>query len=143
MTLSAEQLAFAQQRLRNRRSVWALDLRLQDYRDVRGAFDRIVSIEMLEAVGRPTGRHTSRNCGTACARAGQLCCRLSRSMTLGLKTIAEGPTSSRNTSSPVACSRRREFIEREIAKAGLQLVANEFFGESYARTLEEWRLRFQ
>jgi cyclopropane-fatty-acyl-phospholipid synthase len=34
------------------------------------------------------------------------------------------------------------IIEREIAKAGLRLVANEFFGESYSRTLEEWRLRF-
>ena len=27
------------------------DLRLQDYRDLRGSFDRIVAIEMLEAVG--------------------------------------------------------------------------------------------
>lgn len=35
------------------------------------------------------------------------------------------------------------IIEREIAKAGLRLGANEFFGESYARTLEEWRLRFR
>jgi cyclopropane-fatty-acyl-phospholipid synthase len=35
------------------------------------------------------------------------------------------------------------IIEREIAKAKLQLVADEFFGDSYARTLEEWRLRFQ
>ena len=34
------------------------------------------------------------------------------------------------------------IIEREIAKVGLQLGANEFFRESYARTLEEWRLRF-
>lgn len=51
MTLSAEQLAFAQQRLRNHAEFGRFDLRLQDYRDVRGAFDRIVSIEMLEAVG--------------------------------------------------------------------------------------------
>ena len=29
----------------------SVDLRLQDYRDVRGGFDRIVSIEMIEAVG--------------------------------------------------------------------------------------------
>ena len=34
------------------------------------------------------------------------------------------------------------IIERETAKAGLTLVAKEFFGDGYARTLEEWRLRF-
>ena len=51
VTLSAEQLAFAQRRLRDRAQSGRCDLRLQDYRDVRGTFDRIVSIEMLEAVG--------------------------------------------------------------------------------------------
>ena len=35
-----------------------------------------------------------------------------------------------------------EIIERETAKSGLKLVMKEFFGDSYARTLEEWRPRF-
>ena len=35
-----------------------------------------------------------------------------------------------------------QIIEREIAQRGLRLVAEEFFGDSYARTLDEWRLRF-
>jgi cyclopropane-fatty-acyl-phospholipid synthase len=35
------------------------------------------------------------------------------------------------------------IIEQETARAGLQLVASEFFGESYARTLAAWRARFQ
>jgi cyclopropane-fatty-acyl-phospholipid synthase len=35
-----------------------------------------------------------------------------------------------------------EIVERETAKAGLTLVSKEFFGDSYARTLEEWRRRF-
>jgi len=51
LTLSTEQLAFA----RERAAAWGVadrvDLRLQDYRDVSGQFDRIVSIEMIEAVG--------------------------------------------------------------------------------------------
>ncbi len=51
ITLSSEQLAFAKRRLRNRAAAGRCDLRLQDYRDVRGTFDRIVSIEMMEAVG--------------------------------------------------------------------------------------------
>ena len=30
---------------------WRIDLRLQDYRDLTGTFDKIVSVEMFEAVG--------------------------------------------------------------------------------------------
>lgn len=46
LTISDEQKAYADQRLGN-----SADIRLQDYRDVRGKFDGIVSIEMIEAVG--------------------------------------------------------------------------------------------
>ena len=51
LTLSAEQLAFARERGQEWGVADKLDLRLQDYRDVQGRFDRIVSIEMIEAVG--------------------------------------------------------------------------------------------
>ncbi|MEM8724261.1 MAG: cyclopropane-fatty-acyl-phospholipid synthase family protein [Pseudomonadota bacterium] len=47
ISLSDEQLAFARQR-RDR----SIDFRKQDYRDVAGQFDAIVSVEMVEALGR-------------------------------------------------------------------------------------------
>ncbi|TXI17544.1 MAG: class I SAM-dependent methyltransferase, partial [Roseateles sp.] len=51
VTLSTEQLAWAQQRLGN--AGLQADLRLQDYRDIADEpFDAVVSIEMFEAVGR-------------------------------------------------------------------------------------------
>jgi cyclopropane-fatty-acyl-phospholipid synthase len=34
------------------------------------------------------------------------------------------------------------IIEREAARAGLKLVHHEAFGDSYVRTLREWRSRF-
>ena len=53
VTLSTEQLAYAQGRLARAGLAERGDLRLQDYRDVSdGPFDAIVSIEMFEAVGR-------------------------------------------------------------------------------------------
>ena len=51
ITLSSEQLDYAQHRLGAAVQSGRCDLRLQDYRDVCGTFDRIVAIEMLEAVG--------------------------------------------------------------------------------------------
>ena len=51
LTLSTEQLQFANQRLQAAGVVDQVELLLQDYRDTRGEFDAIASIEMFEAVG--------------------------------------------------------------------------------------------
>ena len=51
LTLSTQQLAYAQRELSQRGLAGKSDLRLQDYRDANETYDRIVSVEMLEAVG--------------------------------------------------------------------------------------------
>lgn len=51
LTLSKEQAAFARQRLSEAGLADKGEIRLQDYRDCRGQFSKIVSIEMFEAVG--------------------------------------------------------------------------------------------
>ncbi|MDX2478785.1 MAG: DUF1365 family protein [Desulfuromusa sp.] len=51
ITLSHEQLALAQQRVREAGLENCIDLQLCDYRNIEGQFSKIVSIEMLEAVG--------------------------------------------------------------------------------------------
>lgn len=51
LTLSKEQAAFAETRLRQAGFEDRADIRLEDYRDCEGTFTKIVSIEMFEAVG--------------------------------------------------------------------------------------------
>jgi cyclopropane-fatty-acyl-phospholipid synthase len=51
ITLSEEQAAYARDRMRREGLDDLVTIRIVDYREVRGSFDRIVSIEMLEAVG--------------------------------------------------------------------------------------------
>ncbi|MBW8172804.1 DUF1365 family protein [Ornithinimicrobium sp. Arc0846-15] len=51
VTLSQEQRALAQERVDAAGLSDRVDLRIQDYRDVTGEFDAIISIEMIEAVG--------------------------------------------------------------------------------------------
>lgn len=51
VTISREQFAYAQRRIADAGLAGRVDLRLCDYRDLDGRYDRIVSIEMLEAVG--------------------------------------------------------------------------------------------
>ena len=53
ITLSAEQLAKAQERAQRRGLAGLVEFQLTDYRDVQGRFDRIVSVGMFEHVGVP------------------------------------------------------------------------------------------
>lgn len=52
ITLSAEQAKFATERLAKAGLADRTEIRIEDYRDTQGSYDRIVSIEMFEAVGQ-------------------------------------------------------------------------------------------
>ncbi len=51
VTISAEQLKFAKERIARAGLAPRVELRFCDYRDLEGSFDKLVSIEMIEAVG--------------------------------------------------------------------------------------------
>ncbi|MET0905513.1 MAG: cyclopropane-fatty-acyl-phospholipid synthase family protein, partial [Tardiphaga sp.] len=51
LTISTEQRDFARQRMQDAGLADKVEIRFQDYRDERGTYDRIASIEMIEAVG--------------------------------------------------------------------------------------------
>lgn len=51
VTLSGEQAALARGRVEDAGLAGSVDIRLQDYREIDGSFDAIVSVEMIEAVG--------------------------------------------------------------------------------------------
>lgn len=51
ITISKEQFDYAQKRIQDEGLSDLVEIRFQDYREVKGQFDKIVSIEMLEAVG--------------------------------------------------------------------------------------------
>jgi len=143
ITLSEEQLAYASERLREESAAGRADMRLVDYRDVGGEYDRIVSIEMFEAVGE-TFWTTYFETVRERLRAGGIA-------VLQVITIAEQRFA--------AYRRSPDFIQRYIfpggmlptktmfrelaEKSGLQLVSDLSFGDSYARTLAEWRRRFR
>jgi cyclopropane-fatty-acyl-phospholipid synthase len=118
------------------------DLRLLDYRDVEGRFDRIVSIEMLEAVGEAWWPHYFRILRERLCTSGVA--------VLQVITIAEDRFESyRNCVDfiqryifPGGMLPTTTEIRSQAARAGLTLRSVETFGASYARTLAEWRHRF-
>jgi cyclopropane-fatty-acyl-phospholipid synthase len=142
VTLSTEQLAYAQARLADAFEDGRADLRLLDYRDVEGRYDRIASIEMIEAVGErywPVYFAKLR----ASLRTGGIA--LLQAITIDESRFA----AYRNRTDfiqrhifPGGLLPTASIIEREAERAGLKLVHRESFGDSYAKTLREWRCRF-
>ncbi len=147
VTLSTEQLAFARARMndlaRPGNAPAAVDLRLQDYRDIDdGPYDAICSIEMVEAVGRaywPTYFQSVHRLlkpgGRACIQSividDALFDRYIRSSDFIQQYIFPGGC--------LPCP--REF-RREAAQAGLAVVDELAFGQDYAETLRRWRRDF-
>lgn len=119
-----------------------VDLRHQDYRDVDGQFDRIVSIEMFEAVGEAYwGAYfaTIARClkpgGTAVLQVISICEDRYEGYRRGTDFIQKHVF-------PGGFLPSKTALKREIEGAGLVLTASDCFGQSYAQTLADWRRRF-
>jgi cyclopropane-fatty-acyl-phospholipid synthase len=142
ITLSTEQLAHAKAAAIDSGLTEQVAFRLQDYRDVDGRFDRIVSIEMIEAVGEaywPAYFQTLRD-------------RLRPGGKAVLQVITIDEKRFENYRRTVDFIQRHIFpggmlpsktiLAEHVARAGLSMTSVETFGASYARTLAEWRHRF-
>jgi cyclopropane-fatty-acyl-phospholipid synthase len=143
ITLSAEQLDYANTRLASQGLARHCSFHLEDYRDTRGEFDRIASVEMIEAVGEahwPTYFKTLfdrlRPGGVAAIQ--------------GITIVESNFESYRNGVDfiqryifPGGMLLTKEIMREQAARAGLLLEKMECFGQSYAQTLAIWRERFE
>jgi len=142
LTLSSEQRDYTQVRLRRHIEEKSCDLRLQDYRDADGAYDRVVSIEMLEAVGEsywPVYFEKLRERLTTEGIA------VLQVITIGeehFETYRKYPDFIQKYIFPGGMLPTVEIVKQQIERSGMTLVSSELFGSSYARTLIEWRDRF-
>ncbi|MBC9205648.1 class I SAM-dependent methyltransferase [Roseomonas aerophila] len=143
LTVSPSQHAYATARLADAGLASQVDLRLQDYRKAAGKFDRIVSIEMVEAVGEawwPTYFDALRE-------------RLTPGGTIVLQsiTIAEdrfegyrrGTDFIQRHIFPGGMLPSPTALQEQVSRAGLMVREVETFGLGYAQTLRHWQERFQ
>ncbi|OWU83465.1 cyclopropane-fatty-acyl-phospholipid synthase [Oceanicola sp. 22II-s10i] len=138
LTISREQLKYAQERIEKAGLSDQVEFRLQDYRDERGSYDGIASIEMFEAVGEkywPAYFETVRE-------------RLKpgRNATLQIITISDqrweiyrkGVDFIQKYIFPGGMLPSPTVLRQEVEKAGLGVVRSIEFGDSYSQTLRRW-----
>lgn len=143
VTLSAEQLAFARDQIDRAGLSDHVDLRLQDYREIEGVFDAVVSVEMVEAVGEEYWPTYFSAIDKLLAPGGKACI---QTITMAHERV-------------LATKRSFSWIQKYIFPGGiipslksiddtlavhtsLHITAQRELGQHYARTLRLWRERF-
>jgi cyclopropane-fatty-acyl-phospholipid synthase len=138
ITLSKEQHAVAQQRAADKHLSGQVTFQLEDYRDVYGPFDRIVSVGMFEHVGLNFYETFFRKCASLLTNDGVfLLHSIGRSEGPGITNPWVAKYIFPGGYIP-ALSEVLPYIER----AGLLVTDIEILRLHYAETLKEWRERF-
>jgi cyclopropane-fatty-acyl-phospholipid synthase len=143
LTISREQRDFAQARIHAAGLSDKVDIRLQDYRDERGLYDRIASIEMIEAVGEQFWPQFF----------SQLRDRLLPGGLVGIQAITIQDRFFQ------AYRQEVDFIQRYVfpggmlpspqvlkslgERFGVPVIRERVFGQDYAKTLATWRNNFR
>ena len=141
VTISPSQLEVAQRRVQALGLNDRVQLELCDYRDLRGEYDAVVSIEMFEAVGEQYWPQYFR---TVAARLKPGAQALVQSITIGEQHFARYRSSTdfiQQYIFPGGMLPSVERFERQAARSGLRPVERHAFGRDYAETLRRWDAR--
>lgn len=142
LTISKEQLKYAQERIAKLGLSDRVELKLQDYRDERGSYDGIASIEMFEAVGE---RYWPVYFDTVRERL-----KPGKNATLQIITVSDrrwqvykrGVDFIQKYIFPGGMLPSPTILRSHIDKAGLGVVRSIEFGKSYDITLRRWHETF-
>ena len=147
VTLSTEQLEWANKRMQREGVLEKADLRLQDYRDIGKTtqdvpFDAICSIEMIEAVGREYWPEYFQTVHRLLKPGGHACI---QSIVIADELFERYLTSTdfiQQYVFPGGCLPCPKEFRAQAVAAGFEVVDEFSFGQDYARTLQLWREQF-
>ena len=138
LTISKEQLNYANKRIKSKGLSDKVNLKLQDYRDETGVYDGVASIEMFEAVGEkywPVYFDKIKQC-----------LKPGKQATLQIITIQDARWDVYRKSVdfiqkyifPGGMLPSPSVLRQEIHRAGLSVQHSIEFGKSYSQTLRRW-----
>jgi len=143
ITISPSQFEFARKRLFEQGLADKADIRLVDYRDVEGRFDRVASIEMFEAVGEeywPLYFQKIHEVLSPGGRAGLQIITIRDELFEGYRSRADFI---QKYIFPGGMLPSETRLRQETDRAGLEWSDIIRFGQNYADTLAEWASRFE
>ena len=138
VTISRAQHAFAQRRIQAAGLAERVRVELCDYRDVRGRFDRIASIEMFEAVGEPYWPVYFSRLHDLLAPGGRAGLQIITIQDALFEGYRSRPDFIQLNIFPGGMLPSEARLSRETGRAGLCWTGVRRFGQDYADTLAAW-----
>lgn len=143
LTISREQLEYARNRIEKAGLCDRVNFKFQDYRDETGQYDQIASIEMFEAVGEKywsTYFDKIKQCLKPNGTAGLQIITINEK---GFERYRKRPDFIQRYIFPGGMLPSPGILEKVTSAEGLKLDSQIEFAHDYARTLREWRIKFQ
>jgi cyclopropane-fatty-acyl-phospholipid synthase len=142
-TISTEQREGALRRIRDAGVEDRVTVLLEDYRDLRGTYDKLVSLEMIEAVGWQYFDEYFRRCSELLEPDGLFFLQAILVDDRLYETEKAAKSFANTLIFPGGCLPSQEVIQRSVAReTDMSTIWLEEIGAHYARTLELWRERF-
>ena len=142
-TISREQREYAEARVRAAGLEDRITVLGADYRDLTGTYDKLVSIEMIEAVGWEYFDTYFKRCSELLGPRGLFLCQAIVVDDRAYEAEKASRSFAMELIFPGGCLPSREAIARSVSSATeLRTVWLEDISDSYALTLAEWRRRF-
>lgn len=142
ITLSKEQLKFAQERMIRQGLDNLAALHFEDYRDTQGQFDHVVSIEMIEAVGEEYWPQYFRTVADRLKPGGKAAIQAITIKEEEFEAYKAEPDFIQRYIFPGGMLLTKRAMLDQAKRVGLILENVENFRLSYAKTLRLWRERF-
>lgn len=142
-TISQEQYVLAQERVRQENLEHQVTVLKKDYRDLTGSYDKIVSIEMVEAVGHQFYKTFFSRCSQLLRRDGLMLMQAITTQDARYEKEKNKTDFIRKYIFPGGCLPSNEVVIRHIARdTDMHLVGLDDITLDYAKTLAAWRARF-
>ena len=140
VTISKKQYDFAKVRLTQYGDLCTL--KLQDYRDIDGMYDHIVSIEMFEALGQAYWTTYFKKITSILKPGGNAVIQSITMNNRDFESYSKGSDFIQQYIFPGGMLPSPEQVGIHSKKGGLKLVDEKAFGLDYAKTLLEWEANF-
>jgi len=141
-TLSREQAELARERVAEAGLADRVEVLLEDYRDLRGRYDKLVSVEMIEAVGHEYFDTYFRRCQELLRPDGLMALQAIVIDDAHYEAARRHEDFIKRYVFPGGCLPSLEVLTRCLARTDLRVLQLEDVTPHYAETLRRWRARF-
>ena len=142
ITISAEQFSYATERLKNAGLDGVTDIQMRDYRDIDETYDKIVSIEMFEAVGQKYWPVYFGKVASTLKSGGRAALQIITIDHSEFEDYRLNPDFIQRYIFPGGMLPSIELLKDCFLQSGLRLQEAQGYGKDYAETLKRWRHTF-